>query len=139
MPGEIKQERIYGNFKTPRGYARPREVKDRARDRRPGMSAAHLDCIRSLPCCACGALPRSDPHHLKSGTGERGMGLRSTDRFTVPLCRAHHEAVERIGSRNERRWFGGFGVDAPALADALWRASGNLDQMQKIVEAHRGN
>jgi hypothetical protein len=35
---------------------------------------------RTLPCCACGAPPPSDPHHVRS----RGAG--GLDKDTAPLC-----------------------------------------------------
>lgn len=65
------------------------------------------------------------------------MGLRATDRHTVPLCAADHAALHAGGSRNERRFFLSRGVDALALADALWRATGDLGRMRAILEAHR--
>lgn len=136
MASEIRNERVYANFKQPKGYAKPRETKIKAAARRPGMSDAHLDCIRSLPCCVCGSRPRSEAHHLLSAGG-RGMGLRATDRHTVPLCVADHQTLHAGGSRNERRFFLSRGVDALALADALWRATGDLGRMRAILEAHR--
>lgn len=135
---EIRKDRILGNFKK-RGLERAREPKkESARERRDGMSERHLALIRVLPCCVCHKVAPSDPHHLKTGTGERGMGLRSTDKWTVPLCRGDHDDVESVGSRNEIRWFQMHGVDDPlALAEALWSATGDLPTMLKIVQAHR--
>lgn len=42
---------------------------------------------RALPCCACGAPPPSDPHHVRS----RGAGGLDCD--TVPLCRLCHGQI----------------------------------------------
>lgn len=139
MASEIERERILGNFKPSRS-ARLREKRNRdPRAKREGNSAKHLAAIRKLPCCVPGCTTVGcDPHHLKSGSAadERGMQLRATDRYAVPLCRHHHDEVERIGSRNERRWFGA--LDAIELAGALWSATPNAAQMTKIVLAHKG-
>jgi len=138
------QKRI-GAFRTPRG---PKTKKTKnahkpqgksARERRPGMSAAHCDAIRRLPCCITGRMPAGTIHHLKQGTGERGMGLRASDRWGVPLCPHEHEELERAGSRNELAWFAGKGIDNPiALAVALWAASPDVPRMTAIVVEHRG-
>lgn len=91
------------------------------RSSRPGMSASHLKRVRRLPCCVCCRSHPSEAHHLKqTGAGERGMGLKSTDRFAIPICTLHHNQVEAIGSKNEIAWFEERGVDALALANDLW-------------------
>mgnify|MGYP000185695457 CR=1 FL=1 len=139
MGSEIRQERVYGNWKPAKGYAREKRTNSQNYKRRPGMSEAHLACIRSLACCVCGAAPRNEAHHLKAGTGERGMGLRSTDKHAVPLCTHHHQEIEGQGARNEPKWFRSHGIfDALELALALWQASGDLDRMTRVIEAHRG-
>lgn len=114
--------------------------KEPAAKKRPGMSEKHLSFIRRLPCCASGAAAPSDPHHLKQYlSSERGVGRKSTDRWTVPLSRKMHEELERLGSRREWEWFKAHGIEDPLdLANALWHVSGNLEQMRKVLEAHMG-
>lgn len=130
--------KIYGNFRE-RG---PKKRKNSERYlKRPGMSEAHLACIRQLPCCVCGGTKHIEAHHLKA-TAERGMGLRSTDKWAVPACgfggQNHcHEDIERLGSKNEVAWFATKGVDVLVLAMDLWAASGNVARMREIVIAHR--
>lgn len=112
--------------------------KERAADKRPGMSEKHLECIRQMPCCVTLRVPAGECHHLK-GTGERGMGLRSTDRWAVPLSHDKHMELERIGSRNEVRWFQEHGIEDPhELAAALWANTGDLPRMIAVLMAHRG-
>lgn len=137
------QKRI-GNFK-PRGAARvkakARAASDKAatKAKRPGMSAKHLAAIRQLPCCVTGRMPAGEAHHLKAGTGERGMGKRSTDRWAVPLSHAAHMELEGMGSKNELAWFAARGIEDPlALAEALWAAACNVAAMTRIVVEHRG-
>lgn len=130
MAFEIRQPKRLGNFKT--GGPRKRKAAKR-RDARPGMSPEHLDRIRRLPCAACHKAPARTVHHLKSGTGERGMGLRSTDRWGIPLCMIHHEEIERAGTRNERSLCQKWGFDPHDLATALWGRTGFQEGMIRIV------
>lgn len=134
MASEINKERVYGNFKN-RNYKRETSKNSENYKSRSGMCDQHLAHIRQLPCCVCGSPPRSDPHHLKSGTGERGMGQRSTDKWAVPLCRHHHDEVEAAGTRKEVPWFSAFQVDPHNLAMSLWMARGDVERMRKIVQA----
>ena len=72
----------------------------------------HLEFVRQLPCCApsvteCQSPP---PQHAHHSTGA-GMGVKSSDRDTIPLCWMHHRAFHDGSgpfegwSREEReRW-----------------------------------
>lgn len=117
-----------------------KKVKPSSAERREGNCKKHLALIRKLPCCVTGKRGPSDPHHLKEGLAhERGIGRKATDRWAVPLCRTKHEEVERIGSRNEQAWFQKHGIaDSLELAAALWRNTGDLERMQRVLEAHMG-
>jgi len=101
------------------------------------MSEPHRKTIKRLGCCACPAPAPSDPHHLKI-LSERGAGMKATDKWLVPLCRRCHDEVERIGSRNENRWFRDRGIESAIdLSAALFAASPDVERMKLIVEAHR--
>jgi hypothetical protein len=83
-------------------------------------------------------VPAGEAHHLKQGTGERGAGMRSSDKWAVPLSHAPHMELERESSRNEAKWFERHGIDAPLdLAAALWNASPDVAAMTRIIMAHR--
>ena len=120
-------------FKAPRG---PKVKKKSAAEKREGMSEKHLALIRQLPCCVC-QRPSGEAHHLKI-SAERGMGMRATDKWAVPLCHEDHiNGVERVGSRNEVAWFRKHGVSPLDLAAGLWAVTGNLDAMQAVMLAHK--
>jgi len=53
----------------------------------PARSEPYLRFVRQQPCCACSAPGPSDPHHF----GRRGMGQKTDDYRTVPLCRRCHD------------------------------------------------
>lgn len=125
---------MYGNFKKPKS---PGKRKNSKRiEKRAGNSKPHLALIRQLPCCITLAIPCGEAHHIKSGTRERGTGLRSTDKWALPMCHALHMEVERVGTRRELKWFRDRGIDAHALAAALWANTGNLAAMTKVLLAH---
>jgi ERF superfamily protein len=76
----------------------------------------HLRFVAKQPCLICERLP-CDAHHLRFAQG-RGLGLKVSDEFTVPLCRGHHREVHRVG--NEAQWWENAGIDALAVAHKLW-------------------
>jgi len=137
--GEIKRELVLANFKN-RSAVHPRKKRSEWKPR-AGMSSKHLEFIRSLPCCKCMAQDGVQAHHLKQGTGERGAGMRSTDRWAVPLCgpgaQDCHGEVERIGAKNEISWFLRFGIDPHELARGLWASTGKRNQMLAVLLANR--
>lgn len=135
-----------GNFKPSmeeRFEVKRKSPRER-REKRAGNDSSHLACIRELPCIAClmetpaRLKTECDPHHLKCGPArdERGMGQRATDQWAVPLCRVHHEQVERSGSGRELSWWQIIGFPKPwDLARALWIATGERRRMGAIVFA----
>lgn len=76
----------------------------------------HLRFVSTQPCLACGRSP-SDAHHLKFAQ-QRGMGLKVSDEFTVPLCRLHHRELHGYG--DERIWWQQLSVDPMPMAQRLW-------------------
>ena len=120
----------------------PADRRRSVRKLRAGMSEAHLALIRSLPCCVS-AISRGkvDVHHLKGGPAiyERGVGMKSTDRWGVPLdLHAHRYDLEMLGSRNELAWFMQEACLNPyALAKALWCATGDAQRMGRVILHHK--
>ena len=68
-----------------------------------------LELIRSLPCCQCGASPRSQAAHSNFGIHGKGMGVKSRDEFTIPLNRICHQNLDQNLSQQTRQqqqeWF----------------------------------
>jgi hypothetical protein len=77
----------------------------------------HLRAIIKQPCLVCGRKP-SDPHHLRFAQ-PKALGRKSSDEFTVPLCRTHHREVHRAG--DERAWWKSARIDPLAVAGRLWK------------------
>ncbi len=100
---------------------------------------SHLRFIRSLPCCVCGA--EAEAAHVRRNDPTRGkfqaVGQKPHDRYTVPLCPAHH----RLGpgsqhSMAESTFWQRAGINPEALADFLWERSGQSSDMQ-VMQARR--
>lgn len=138
-PQEIRPPKVYGNFRPSLSERSKKHVS--AQERREGNSAAHLALIRQLPSCVSGSLGPCDPHHLRSGAAlaERGVGMRATDRWAVPLLRIEHDELHRISSRLEEAWFRERGVgDVIELANAIYVNTGDLERMLRVLQAHVG-
>jgi hypothetical protein len=86
---------------------RPRRIRDKA----------HLRRIAQQPCLVCGRLP-AHAHHLKF-LEPRGLGLKPSDAFAVPLCRLHHRALHDQG--DEQSWWQQHKIDPVSEAQRLWR------------------
>lgn len=137
MATEIPREKVIGNFK-PSVAKRLAEKRRNDREDREGNDNEHLAALRKCPCVATLRVPAGEVHHLKFGTGERGMGRRSSDRWGIPLSRIPHNEIERVGSRNEHTKMKEWGIADPLeLAAALWAASPNVPMMTKIILAHK--
>ena len=76
----------------------------------------HLRFVAKQPCLICARQP-CDAHHLRFAQA-RGLGLKVSDEFTVPLCRGHHRELHRAG--NEASWWATTGVDPIGMARTLW-------------------
>ena len=137
-PQQIAKPKVFGNFKK-RGIekVKAKTGNSKWREDRPGMSEAHLALIRQMPCAECLKIPAGEAHHLKANTGERGMAVRSTDRYALPMCTLHHGAVEAVGAKRETKYFQDLGFDPIELAQDLWSATGDLPKMVRILTAHR--
>ncbi|HBA7894744.1 TPA: DUF968 domain-containing protein, partial [Escherichia coli] len=59
--------------------------------RRRWVNEKYTRWVKTQPCACCGQ-PADDPHHL-IGHGQGGMGTKSHDIFTLPLCREHHNEL----------------------------------------------
>jgi DNA recombination protein Rad52 len=99
--------------KSQLAIAEPKRLRDKA----------HLNFVASQPCLICGRQP-SDPHHLRFAQ-PRGIGLKVSDEFTVPLCRGHHRQLHQAA--NEVGWWENLQIDALATAKDLWKQTHTKD------------
>jgi hypothetical protein len=101
-----------------RESARPRIDKSMLTISEPKRirSKEHLRFVAAQPCIVCGRSP-SHAHHLRFAQA-RGLSLKVSDEFTVPLCALHHRENHTTG--DERRWWQERGLDPLICADELW-------------------
>ena len=64
----------------------------------------------------CGRQP-CDAHHLRFAQS-RGLGLKVSDEFTVPLCRAHHRELHQSGQEVE--WWARKDIEPIGIARQFW-------------------
>jgi hypothetical protein len=90
----------------------------------------HLRFVAKQPCLVCGREP-CDPHHLRFAQS-RGLSLKVSDEFTVPLCRAHHRELHRTGK--ELNWWAKAGLEPISLARKLWRETHPLHASADVLD-----
>ena len=79
----------------------------------------HLRYVASQPCVICGRSP-SHAHHVRHAQ-RRGLGIKVSDEFTVPLCATHHQQLHN--TTKEREWWQERKIDPLIVAGTLWRES----------------
>ena len=82
-------------------------------------SKEHLRFVAQQPCVICGRTP-AHAHHIRYAQ-PRGLALKVSDEFTVPLCAIHHSENHATG--DERRWWHERKIDPLAIAQQLWARS----------------
>jgi hypothetical protein len=82
-------------------------------------SKEHLRFVAEQPCLICGRSP-SQAHHIRFAQ-PRGLALKVSDEFTVPLCAIHH--TENHGTGDERLWWQERKLDPLKVAEQLWNQS----------------
>jgi Rad52/22 family double-strand break repair protein len=82
-------------------------------------SKEHLRFVASQPCLVCGRSP-SHAHHVRYAQS-RGLSLKVSDEFTVPLCAIHHHQIHTTGKKEE--WWKQRNLDPLQVASRLWRES----------------
>jgi DNA recombination protein Rad52 len=80
-------------------------------------SKEHLRFVAQQPCLICGRVP-SQAHHIRYAQ-PRGLALKVSDEFTVPLCAIHH--TENHATGNERNWWLEHKIDPLPIAEELWQ------------------
>jgi hypothetical protein len=88
----------------------------------------HLRFVASQPCLICGRSP-SHAHHVRYAQS-KGLSLKVSDEFTVPLCAIHHHQIHTTGK--EREWWQERNIDPLKVAMSLWQHS--QDQYSAIAE-----
>jgi Rad52/22 family double-strand break repair protein/Protein of unknown function (DUF968) len=82
-------------------------------------SKEHLRFVAQQPCVICGRTP-AHAHHVRYAQ-PKGLALKVSDQFTVPLCAIHHRENHTTG--DERRWWQERKIDPLAVAQDLWKAT----------------
>lgn len=88
-------------------------------------STAHRDWVRGHHCSVpgCQLMPIEVAHVNRAST--RGMGEKSSDAFTVSLCREHHAESHRGDKTFERK----HGVNLIDLAEQFYRRSPHRNKL----------
>jgi hypothetical protein len=96
-------------------------------------SKEHLRFVAGQPCLICGRTP-AHAHHIRYAQA-KGVALKVSDEFTVPLCAIHHR--ENHATSDERRWWQERKIDPLAAARSLWRESRGIEDEPQETTAHQ--
>lgn len=64
----------------------------------PARDASYLEYVRAEPCCSCGAREGVEAHHWARRGRSGGLGRKTDDYRTVPLCEACHRELHDTGT-----------------------------------------
>lgn len=99
---------------------------------------AHLDFIRSLPCAITGTRPVEAAHVRYAapewGKRETGTAEKPDDAWAVPLSPEKHREQH---NESEREFWLKYGINPITLALALFRASGDEEAAETILQMAR--
>jgi hypothetical protein len=87
-------------------------------------SKEHLRFVAQQPCVICGRKP-AHAHHVRYAQ-PKGLALKVSDEFTVPLCATHHS--DNHHTADERRWWKEHRIDPLGVARDLWNATSGITQ-----------
>ena len=84
---------------------------------------AHLQHVRGFCCLVASDQCEGRIEAAHTQDGGRGIGMKASDAYTVPLCAGHHAEQHRIGWQTFQKQHG---IDAVAAAMTLARQSPSL-------------
>lgn len=82
-------------------------------------SKQHLGFVAAKPCLICEDV-QCHAHHITFAQ-PRGLSVKVSDEFSVPLCAKHHNELHQASS--EKGWWKDYGMDALGAALKLWEES----------------
>jgi hypothetical protein len=97
-------------------------------------SKEHLKYVAQQPCLICGRSP-SHAHHVRFAQS-KGLALKVSDEFTVPLCAIHHSQNHTTG--DERGWWRRHNIEPLAIARSLWEQSCKRGERSVVDQGNAG-
>lgn len=95
----------------------------------------HLAFIRTLPCVICGDDTTTEAAHVRMmdiriAKPITGMQIKPDDKFTLPLCGAHHREQHTM---KEGNFWLGYDADPVLLSLALFSVTGDAQEACRII------
>ena len=115
----------------------PMLEKTRSRPKREQKHfSAFLRKIRQCACVICGM--QAEAAHVRMSSAAHGKSNGRDDKWVVPLCPGHHRLnPDAQHNSGEAAWWSRQEMDPLDIAQRLWAARDDLEQMQKIAGAIR--
>lgn len=119
----------------------PQKSAVKAEQKKARSAPEHYRLVGELPCVITGRTGKGEVHrhHLKEGfTDTKGLTLKNDDRWIIPINGLDHD---RAHNNNEglgpESWLlKHYEIQARELAAALWKASPDVEAMERVVRKH---
>lgn len=100
-------------------------------------SKDHLAFIRTLPCIVCFDNTSTEACHVRMadariGKPITGMGIKPDDKYTLPMCGAHHRKQHQM---NEGDFWFAQKIDPVLMSLAIYSVSGDAEAAERIIYA----
>lgn len=66
-------------------------------------SKEHLKNVRKIHCLGCGVIGQSQAAHSNSGKHGKGMRIKASDEFTIPLCQNCHRDFDHYSNLDREK------------------------------------
>jgi Putative HNHc nuclease len=96
----------------------------------------HLRFVSGRPCIICGSSP-CDAAHIKFADARvlkpqsSNIGMKADDRFSLPLCRHHHDQQHAMP---ERKFWQHYHTDPILMSLALYSISGDEQEGDRLIQ-----
>lgn len=95
-----------------------------------GRCPSHLQWIRGCVCSVWGCKnTQIEAAHVRIGT-DGGIGLKPSDKWTIPLCSDHHREQHQIG---EKAFEKKYKINMKGIAEQLANASPHRDKLKEVA------
>ena len=121
--GVIKpRSAIFGVAGPEKPLSKPRK-RAKAKPKAEDWEKAHLWAVKNLPCRVCFIGGINDAHHCFHDRATKFEGRKAPHRWTIPLCRLHHQDGPTAIHRAKATWRREHGPDwahVPAVMLAIY-------------------
>ena len=97
---------------------------------------AHLRAVKNLPCVVCGIGGINHAHHCYHDRATKFGGRKAPHRWTIPLCKFHHQDGPNSIHRAKATWRRNHGPDWSHVPAVMLAIYGRENPTDSEIETH---